>query len=70
MNDIEDLFNTQPPLSEEKLIQIITHLRALRAQHDSGIKAAKAVGERKTAADLEALGLGRPKPKASGRSLL
>lgn len=69
-NDLEDLFNRQPPLPEEDLIRIISHLRELRAQHESGIKAAKTVADKAKAVDLNALGLGKPKPTIGKIKLL
>ncbi len=70
MNDLEELFNRQPPLPEEDLVKIISHLRELRAQHESGIKAAKATVDKAKAVDLAALGLGKPKPTIGKIKLL
>jgi hypothetical protein len=68
-NDLEELFNRQPPLSEDDLKKIITHMREWRARADAGEKASKAVGEKKAAVDLSALGLGKAKPKVTGNLL-
>lgn len=69
MNDLEELFNRQPPLSDADLSKIISHYREQRANFESGVKAAKAVGEKKAAVDLSALGLKKDKPKISGNLL-
>jgi hypothetical protein len=61
MNDLEELFNRQPPLSEADLSRIITYMREQRAQSESGLKAAKAKVEKAAAVDLASLGLSQKK---------
>lgn len=62
MNDLEELFNRQPPLSEEDLVKIITHMREQRATFDAGGKPQKVSGPKAGAVNLESLGLSKPKP--------
>jgi hypothetical protein len=69
MNDLEELFNRQPPLSEEDLSRIIAHYREQRAIFDAGGKPAKAVGPKAGAVDLAGLGLAKPKATFSGIKL-
>lgn len=61
MNDIEDVFNAQPPLSEEQLRKLITYFRENRANVAAGYKAAKETVEKSAVLDLSALGI-KPKP--------
>jgi hypothetical protein len=62
MNDLEDLFNRQPPLSEDDLAKIIAHMREQRTIFDAGGKPQKVTGPKAGAVDLTALGLAKPKP--------
>lgn len=65
MSDLNELFNRQPPYSEDDITQIITHYREARASYLSGVKPEKATpGGPKKKASLAALGLA--KPKATG----
>jgi hypothetical protein len=66
MNDLEELFNKQPPLSEEDLTRLISAYREQRANVEKGYKAAKAVTEKVAAVDLSKLGLSKPKPTGGG----
>lgn len=61
MNDLEELFNRQPPYSEEDLQRIIAHFRETRAQFASGAKPKKSNGPKADKIDLDSLGLGSPK---------
>ena len=56
-NDLEVLFNRQPPYDEAALTKIISHYRAARAQYLNGVKPKKEKGEVKPLT-LDALGLG------------
>ena len=60
MNDLEELFNRQPPYSDEDITKLITHYREARAQHLSGVKVKKPTGPKATTVDLEELGLKAP----------
>lgn len=60
MNDLEDLFAKQPPLSEEDLTKLIAAYREQRANVEKGYKAAKEI-VKATSLDLGKLGLAKPK---------
>lgn len=70
MNDLEILFNRQPPYTDEDLAKIITHFRELRAQHASGIKPKKDTGPKSATVNLEALGLKKPEAPKGKLKLL
>jgi len=70
MNDLEELFNRQPPYSDADLTKIIHHFREVRAQYLNGAKPKKSVGAKSEAVDLAAIGLGGPaKPETEDFSL-
>lgn len=60
-SDLEELFNRQPPYSEEGLKRVVVHYRETRAQYASGVKPKKAGVEKSDKVDLDALGLAAPK---------
>lgn len=60
MNDLEELFAKQPPLSEEDLTKLIAAYREQRANVEKGYKAAKDI-VKATSLDLNKLGLVKPK---------
>lgn len=60
-NDLEDLFNRQPPLSEEDLSKIISHMRQQRANFEAGVKATKSSAPKGKSVDLAGMGLVTPK---------
>jgi hypothetical protein len=60
-NDLEDLFNRQPPYSEADLARIVAHFRETRAQYASGVKPKKSTGAKSDKLDLDDIGLGSPK---------
>ncbi len=60
MNDLEELFAKQPPLSEEGLTRLIAAYREQRANVEKGYKAAKDI-VKATSLDLGKLGLAKPK---------
>lgn len=62
MNDLEDLFSKQPPFTDDELAKVISHMRELRAAHESGTKLKKHEGPKAKSIDLSALGLSAPKP--------
>lgn len=70
MNDLEELFNRQPPYSDDDLAKIITHFREARAQHLQGIKPKKPTGPKATSVNLEALGLKTPEAPKGKLKLL
>jgi len=61
MNDLEELFNRQPPYSDDDLTKIIAHFREVRAQFASGVKPKKSTGAKVDKLDLGSIGLGSPK---------
>lgn len=61
MNDLEELFNRQPPYSPDELSRIVTHFREVRAQFLAGGKPKKSTGPKADKIDLDKLGLGSPK---------
>lgn len=61
MNDLEELFNRQPPYSESDRARVITHYREQRAQYAGGIRPKKDSGPKAAAVDMVALGLSKPK---------
>ena len=63
MNDLEELFNRQPPYSEADLVRVIKHFRETRAMYQAGGKPKKETGPKAQAIDLAALGLAEA-PKA------
>lgn len=69
MNDLEELFNRQPPYSDADLDRIITHMREARANYEAGVKPKKEKGEQQKAVNLSALGLAKPKPTVGGLQL-
>lgn len=61
MTDLDELFNRQPPYSEDEIVKIIAHFREARASYLSGVKPEKVTGPKKKV-DLAALGLSKAKP--------
>ncbi len=57
-NDLETLFNRQPPYSEDEMRQVIAHFRETRAQYASGAKPKKSTGAKQDKIDLDDIGLG------------
>jgi hypothetical protein len=60
-NDLEELFNRQPPYTDEELDKIIAYMRDQRTAYDRGEKPKKATGLKTKAVDLTLLGLAKPK---------
>lgn len=64
MNDLEELFNRQPPYSDDDLSRIVEHFRRSRAQYLAGEKPKKSTGPKAATLDLAELGLAEaPKPE-------
>lgn len=61
MNDLEELFNRQPPYFEADLAKVVAHYRETRAQFASGVKPKKSTGAKSDKLDLDDIGLGSPK---------
>lgn len=59
-NDLEELFNRQPPYSPDDLSRIVAHFRTARAQYASGVKPSKSTGPKSATLDLAELGLDAP----------
>lgn len=69
-NDLDELFNRQPPYTEEEVNKIIAHMRERRAAYLAGDKQLKeAVAKGGGKLSLEALGLGKKKSEAPKGSL-
>ena len=60
-NDLEELFNRQPPYSEDDLSRIIAHFRETRAQYLVGGRPKKSTGAKDEKINLDDLGLASPK---------
>jgi len=61
LNDLEELFNRQPPYDESALARVIAHYREARASYAAGNKPSKTTGPKSAAVDLADLGLAAPK---------
>lgn len=61
MNDLEELFDRQPPYSQSDLAKVVAHYREVRAQFASGVKPKKSTGAKSDKLDLDDIGLGSPK---------
>lgn len=62
MNDLEELFNREPPYSEADLAKIIAHFRETRQAFLTGGKPKRAEVAKNEKIDLASLGLAAPKP--------
>lgn len=62
MNDLEELFNREPPFSEDDLKKVIAHYRETRQTFLTGGKPKRTETAKETKLDLSSIGLAAPKP--------